>query len=356
MSLIFLLIILILSFYLLFEVCDKYFVGSLDRIAHRLKLSSDVAGATFMAVGSSAPELFIAIIALLKPGDHAALGMGTIVGSAIFNILVIIGVSVVVKKAILSWQPVIRDTAFYAVSILMLLFAFRDGAIDLGEAIMFVIMYAVYILLVVYWQKILPYKSKDTEKNIEEIESREVKKQKKSLFKVFTSPLDYLLSKLFPNPKHFYAVFIISIAIIAGLSWVLVESAVSIADILSIPSVIVALTVLAVGTSVPDLLSSVIVAKEGRGGMAISNAIGSNIFNILFGLGVPWLLYLIFANQEIIVSSENLFSSIILLFATVIVILFLMISQKWKIGRYSGYFLVFLYLLYLAFSIYSAYN
>ncbi len=355
MTLILLSLALLLSFYLLSEVCDKYFVDSLDRISNRLKLSSDVAGATFMAIGSSAPELFVAIMALLKPGDHAALGMGTIVGSAIFNILVIIGVSAVVKKAVLSWQPVIRDTVFYAVSILMLLLAFRDGSISIVEAITFVAMYVVYIFLVIYWQKILPYKSKDAEKTIEEIEAPKVVK-KKSFFRKLTFPFDYILSKLFPNPKYFYSVFIISIAIIAGLSWVLVESAVSIATILNIPAVIIALTILAVGTSVPDLISSVIVAKENRGGMAISNAVGSNIFDILFGLGVPWLLYMAFTHKTINVSTENLFSSVVLLFATVIVILFLMISQKWKLGRYSGYFLVFLYLVYLAYSIYFAYN
>ncbi len=117
-----------------------------------------------MAVGSSAPELFIAIIALVKPGDHGALGIGTIVGSAIFNILVIIGISVLVKKAVLSWQPVIRDMIFYAISILMLLFVFKDGTISLNEAIFFVLMYVVYIFLVIHWHRILPYKSKDTEK------------------------------------------------------------------------------------------------------------------------------------------------------------------------------------------------
>ncbi|MCF7820624.1 MAG: calcium/sodium antiporter [Candidatus Pacebacteria bacterium] len=355
MSLVGFSLLLLLSFYLLSEVCDKYFVGSLDRISDRLKLSSDVAGATFMAIGSSAPELFVAIIALIKPGDHAALGMGTIVGSAIFNILVIIGVSAVVKKAVLAWQPVIRDTVFYSVSIVMLLLAFRDGNIDMIEAIVFVVMYVVYIFLVIYWQKILPYKVKDAEKTIEEIEEPKTKK-KKSFLNTLTFPFDYLLSKLFPKAKHFYAVFIISIAVIATLSWVLVESAVAMATILNIPAVIIALTVLAVGTSVPDLLSSVIVAKEDRGGMAISNAVGSNIFDILFGLGVPWLLYLIFSKNIISVSTENLFSSVVLLFATVIVILFLMVSQKWKLGKYSGYFLVFLYVVYLGFSIYFAYN
>lgn len=70
---------------------------ALDVIIDRLKLNSDVAGATFMAVGSSAPELFTSLFAVLKPGEHANVGAGTIVGSAIFNILVIIGASALFK-------------------------------------------------------------------------------------------------------------------------------------------------------------------------------------------------------------------------------------------------------------------
>ena len=81
--------------------------------------------------------------------------------------------------------------------------------------------------------------------------------------------------------------------------------------------------------------------------MAISNGIGSNIFDILIGLGFPWLIAYIFFGQKITVATENLNSSVILLFATVIAILFLFIIRKWKIGRYSGYFLIVLYLAYL---------
>ena len=90
-------ILLLLSFYLLAKVCDDYFVESLDEIAKKLKLSSDAAGATLMAVGSSAPELFVAIIAVIRPGDHEQIGMGTIVGSAMFNLVVITGVVGLIK-------------------------------------------------------------------------------------------------------------------------------------------------------------------------------------------------------------------------------------------------------------------
>src|SRR5680860_1690473 len=108
---------LLASFYLLAVICDRYFVFSLDKIALKLNMNSDMAGATLMAVGSSAPELFVSIIALFKPGQEA-LGAGTIVGSALFNVLVIIGASAMVRKAFIAWQPIVRDLSFYTLSII----------------------------------------------------------------------------------------------------------------------------------------------------------------------------------------------------------------------------------------------
>ncbi len=343
--------LVLLSFYLLAKVCDDYFVGSLDKIAKKLKMSSDVAGATLMAVGSSAPELFVSIIALLKPGNHEAVGMGTIVGSALFNILVIIGASAVIRKAVLVWQPIVRDTVFYSISIIALIIAFWDGKIVFYEAMMFVVLYLLYIFVVIKWRKIFPYKDEEKEEP-----ENDVSPGKKGFWQKITKPIDFFLNIFFPNPKHFYFIFLISIILIAGLSWVLVDSAVIVAHILNIPEVIIALTVLAIGTSVPDMMSSLVVAKQGRGGMAISNAIGSNIFDILFGLGVPWFLVLLFQEKTIPVSTENLLSSIILLFATVLVIFFLLFLRKWKIGAKAGYFLIALYIIYLLWSIGVSYN
>jgi len=338
---------MLISFYLLARVCDEYFVESLDKIAKKLKMSSDAAGATLMAIGSSAPELFVAAIALLKPGDHAALGMGTIVGSALFNILVIVGAAAIVKKAVLSWQPVVRDMMFYSLSIIMLIVAFRDGQVDIKEAGMFIVLYLIYIIAVIKWRKILPYKDVDVIKELEE----KMKKSKENGWKKIVQPLNFVLDKLFPSAEHYYSVFFISIAVIAGLSWVLVESAVAISHILRIPEVIIALTVLAAGTSIPDMISSIIVAKQGRGCMAISNAIGSNIFDILICLGLPWLIVLSFSGGTIGVSTENLLSSVVLLFATVLVIFFLLLARKWKIGHRAGWFLIGLYAAYVVWAI-----
>ncbi len=343
--------ILIISFYLLAKISDDYFVVSLDKIANKLKLSSEASGATLMAVGSSAPELFIAVIALLKPGDHEMIGMGTIVGSALFNVLVIVGASALVKKAILTWHSVMRDTIFYAFSILLLLYAFRDGIIEFNEAFIFVVLYIIYIISVINWKKIASYKDVNVVEDIGKGWKENTKKKWYNILK----PFDKLLELFYKPIKNYLLVFLFSIFLIAGLSWILVESAVAISVFLGIPSAIVALTVLAVGTSVPDLISSWIVAKQGRGGMAISNAIGSNIFDILFGLGAPWFVFLLFSNKKIAVSTENLYSSVILLFATVIVIIFMLIAKRWKLGYRAGYFLIFLYILYLAWAISQIY-
>ena len=330
---------MLFAFYLMAEVCDKYFVASLEKISKRLKLSPEAAGATFMAAGSSAPELFVSLMALFKPGEEA-MGAGTIVGSAIFNILVITGASLVVRQAFVIWQPLMRDLMFYSLSIILLLITFNDGVVSFLEVLSFLIFYAIYILAVVNWKKIFKY---DDDGPMEILEQTLEEKG----WKKFFAPVDWIIKLTFPKPEKYILVFSISIIWIIGLSWVLVESAVISAHILGIPSVIIGLTVLAAGTSIPDLLSSMIVAKKGQSGMAISNGIGSNIFDILFGLGLPWAIAYIFLGQKITVATENLYHSIILLFATVIVIAFLFIIRRWKVGKYSGYFLISLYLIYL---------
>ncbi len=337
--LILMILIMLLTFYMLAEVCEKYFIESLQKISKRFNLSPEASGATFMAVGSSAPEIFVSMMALFKPGAEA-MGAGTIVGSAIFNILVITGASVAVRQAFIIWQPVIRDMLFYSLSIILLLFTFRDGVISLPEILIFLLLYAIYVTAVVNWKKIFKYKDDNP------IEILEVAMTEKKWKKIFT-PIDWLVKFTFPKPERYILSFSISIAWITLLSWVLVESAVISANILGIPNVIIGLTVLAAGTSIPDLLSSVIVAKKGQTGMAISNGIGSNIFDILFALGLPWLVAYVFLGQKITVATENLTNSVVLLFATVITILFLFIIRKWRMGKYSGYFLIALYFIYL---------
>lgn len=343
---------LLICFYLLARVCDKAFVPSLEVMSRKLKLSQDVAGASFMAMGSSAPELFTAMIALTKVGSEDV-GAGTIVGSAIFNVLVIVGASAVAAKAILRWQPVIRDLVFYIISIILLMVTFRDGEIHMGEALVFVAGYALYILLLSQWSKWYP---DPIGRHEEEIKEGDYFGKLGPLNKSFDTLMMKVIPKATDKPRDYIGAFVMSVLVIGALSWTLVELAILIAHALGIPEVIIALTILAGGTSIPDLFSSIIVAKRGRGGMAVSNAVGSNTFDILIGLGFPWLLYILITGKTVAVGTENLFSSVLLLFFTVIALLTLLIVQKFKIAYKSGYLLLVLYAMYFCYALYGAYH
>jgi Ca2+/Na+ antiporter len=159
--------------------------------------------------------------------------------------------------------------------------------------------------------------------------------------------LSFFFADLKKRPRLLFLNFGMSIIFLAVLSHFMVESAVEIAHSFHVPEVIIALTILAAGTSVPDLMSSIIVARKGQGDMAIANAVGSNIFDIALGLGLPWLFIILWRGESVQVVTENLESSIILLFATVIALLFLLIVRRWAIGRYAGVLLIGSYLWYL---------
>ena len=331
---------LVACFILLARIVDLFFISSLDKISKDLKLSSDAAGATLMAVGSSAPELFVALFAVIKPGDHQAIGIGSIVGSAIFNLLFIVGAAALVRKATLNRLPVIRDLSFYSISVALLVWFIWDGKLTILGTSVFLVVYIFYVIAVVYWRKWFPYEDTSFESE------GEPKCDKKGIIGLF----DKTLCFIFPKPKNYYLVFFFSVLLIAGISWVLVELAVLISADLGIPEAIIALTVLAVGTSVPDLFSSIIVAKQGRGDMAISNAIGSNIFDILVGLGLPFLIVMLISGGSINAGGDLLTSTIILS-ASVLLLVLLLLFGRWKIGKVTGVILIGIYIIYIIYEI-----
>ena len=136
-------------------ICDGYFCESLAMISTKLGLSDDVAGATFMAVGSSAPELFTAIVTTLITGGTE--GIGTIVGSAIFNIMMIVGVTCICAGQLLEiwWYPLSRDAVVYVLAILMMYVVMLDKQVTMGESIVLMSGYVAYVLLMVYNEPIV---------------------------------------------------------------------------------------------------------------------------------------------------------------------------------------------------------
>jgi sodium/potassium/calcium exchanger 2 len=137
---------LVYMFVALAIVCDEFFVPALDVIIDVTGCSEDVAGATFMAAGGSAPELFTSVIGVFVA--FSDVGIGTIVGSAVFNILFVIGMCALFSKTVLhlTWWPLFRDCAFYSISLLTLIAFFLDEIIYWYEAAILLSIYVCYVL------------------------------------------------------------------------------------------------------------------------------------------------------------------------------------------------------------------
>lgn len=126
-------------------VCDEFFVPALEVITVKMEISDDVAGATFMAAGGSAPELFTSLIGVFI--SHSNVGIGTIVGSAVFNILFVIGMCAIFSREMLhlTWWPLFRDVTFYILDLIMLIIFFLDSVILWWESILLVVGYICYV-------------------------------------------------------------------------------------------------------------------------------------------------------------------------------------------------------------------
>lgn len=127
-------------------VCDEFFVPALTVITDKLGISDDVAGATFMAAGGSAPELFTSVIGVFI--SHSNVGIGTIVGSAVFNILFVIGMCALFSREILNltWWPLFRDVSFYVMDLILLIYFFLDNYITYLESMALLGAYGSYVL------------------------------------------------------------------------------------------------------------------------------------------------------------------------------------------------------------------
>jgi len=349
--------IIVGAVYLLGIITDSFFIVSLDQISRRLDLSDEVAGASLMAVGSSAPELAIALIALFTGGgSHSDVGIGTIVGSAVFNILVITGVSALVAGELKIHRfAVRRDTIFYLVSIGYLAWVFLDQEVVLIEAIIGLVAYAGYVAFLAFYK---PPEDPNIHAPVKKVaESPEYKEKTESgenLFRRVEHVIVRLIRMITGAPSERYVwTFFVAIVFIIILSYILVEATIVFAAGVGIPPVLVALTLLAAGTSAPDLIASIEVAREGRGGMAVANAIGSDIFDVFIGLGFPWFLAIVLLGESSIhVAADDLWISIAMLVGTTLVLWFFL-ERKMNLSRNEGIVLLILYVGFVIFTIVS---
>jgi Ca2+/Na+ antiporter len=175
------------------------------------------------------------------------------------------------------------------------------------------------------------------------------------IFYIINAPLTFLLFTVIPYPTYkskprsyqlHWLGFIMSIVMIAFFSYFMVWWATVCGDLAGISPAVMGLTFLAAGTSVPDLITSVLVARKGLGDMAVSSSIGSNIFDVLIGLPLPWFIWTVAQGRGMPVTARTLPTSVLILLAVLVLVIIAIASMGWRLSHALG---AFMFLLYIAF-------
>ena len=246
-------VLLLAGFVLLIKGAD-FFVDGSSSVAKLIGIPGFVIGLTVVAMGTSAPEAAVSISAGMQGSNEIA--VSNVIGSNIFNLLVVAGICAVIKPYKIEKEMLRRDFPVnVAVSVVLLAMALAGSAITRFNGILMLSLFVLYIAFIL----VVAFKNRETQ------DSEEVKTM---------SPV---LSVL---------------AIVGGLAAVIfggdmvVDNATSIAKELGWSETFIGLTIIAIGTSLPELVTSIVAAKKGESGLAMGNVIGSNIFNIMLILGL----------------------------------------------------------------------
>ncbi|MBU4481247.1 calcium/sodium antiporter [Patescibacteria group bacterium] len=276
--LIFWIIVFILSLALLVKSAD-WFVESSEKIGLALKISPFIIGVTIVSIGTSLPELFSSLAATLKGATEVV--VANAIGSNIFNILFIVGLSAVVARRLIIKRSLIDlDAPLLAASTALLLFISWDGKIFLGEGILLCLAFLVYLLYAVFQRRDA---EEETAEIVEVLPSRTERREKEAKIEVKPSKPEKI------GLKVFLFLIVGIVGLIIGANWT-IESMVKISEIAKIPSSLIAIIALAAGTSLPELVVSVRAAAQKKYEIALGNIFGSNIFNALVVVGVPALI------------------------------------------------------------------
>lgn len=250
------LVLMAVGFGMLVKGAD-WFVDGASGIAERFGIPQLVIGLTIVAMGTSAPEAAVSITSALK--GNAGITIGNVVGSNILNILIILGAaSAIVPIAVAKSTVCIEIPYMLAMTALLLVFGYTGNEIVLWEGIVFWIAFIVYLVYLMHMAK--------TNKE----ESTEVS-EKQPLWKLILSVA-------------------MGVVLIVWGSDVAVDAATAAARIIGLSERFIGLTIVALGTSLPELVTSVNAARKGKADIAIGNIVGSNIFNILFVVGTTALI------------------------------------------------------------------
>lgn len=300
--------LLILSLIALYIGADWLVRGS-SSVAARAKISPLVIGLTVVAFGTSAPELVVSLSATLNgQGD---ISVGNVIGSNIFNICIILGLSAIVYPLQAQTQLLKRDIPVMILSAIIFTILFWDGTLTRLEGILFFSGIIVYTALSLY------YARKNGKKEILP------KEEKINVSSHWLVDVGYIGGGLI---------------VLIFASQLLVDNAVFIAQLLGISEAVIGLTIVAAGTSMPELATSIVAATKKNPEIALGNIVGSNIFNILAILGITASVHPITANDV------NYIDLLVMLGVSLLILP--VVRTGYKISRIEGVFLVIIYILY----------
>ena len=318
------LVFLVIGFVLLIKGADFFVEGS-SSVAKRLHVPSIIIGLTIVAMGTSLPETAVSVSASITGNNELA--VSNVVGSNIFNLMVVIGVCALIATVNVAKETVKRDVPFSLICAGLLMLLGIAGMGDKSGMILGhldgVILIALFTCYIVYMVKIALKASKEGKKvDIEGDSEGEIK--------LTSVPMSIL--------------FIVggAIAIAVGGD-VTVDAASRIAGDLGMSQTLIGLTIVSIGTSLPELVTSIVAARKNEVDMALGNAIGSNIFNILMVLGIASAI------SPISIITENIIDLCVLIVFTIFAWIFA--GTKKKIGKIEGLCMVLLYAAYTVYII-----
>lgn len=303
MTLIFWIVIFVISLAVLVKAAD-YFTKYSERLGKGLGIPQFIIGVTIVSIGTSLPELATAIIAVFK--QNTEIVAGNAIGSNIANILLVVGLSALIARKMNVKRSLINLDAPLLASVTGLaVFIMWDRVVTFQEGILLVISYIIYSLYSIYSH------SDEDKKN----KTKKKFKLKVLAFVIISSGFIYLGAKY------------------------TIDSVIEISDILNINSSIIALSAIAIGTSLPEVLVSVAAARKGKYEMALGNVFGSNIFNIAMVIGIPAFI------TDLSISSDTMMLAIP--FVILATLLYVISSISQKIYNWEGAMYLLIYILFI---------
>jgi len=305
-------IVFVVSLFVLIKASD-YFTHSAEKIGLFFGIPVFIVGATIVAVGTSLPELISSIFAVLR--DSSEIVVGNVVGSNIANIFLVLGIAAIVGQRMkLTYELVHVDLPLLIGSAFLLAVTIWDGIFSFPEALLClggIILYLLYTI--------------NTRKKYENIEIRKETKQEVKQGR----KLDW---------KTLVILAVSAFFIYLGAKYT-VESVIKLSEILNIGKELIAISAVALGTSLPELMVTIAAAKKGKPEMAVGNVLGSNIFNALAVMGIPALIGTLIIPHNILT-----FGLPMMLIAT---LLYFFITHDKEVTKWEGWLLVIFYVFFI---------